>query len=98
MLTREEKRVPILVICDNVTIECPREQETERERRVTETESERVRAVRRERERKQGRKKCVTLTYFLFYCVLFNFLIQSSLPISFARKKKTLKRKYIKKS
>ena len=73
MLTSEEEGLAILVICDNVTIECPREQETERERerRETETESERVRAVRRERERKQGRKKCVTLTYFLFYCVLF---------------------------
>ena len=55
MLTSEEEGLAILVICDNVTIECPREQETERERRETETESERVRAVRRERESKGER-------------------------------------------
>ena len=33
MLTSEEEGLAILVICDNVTIECPREQETERETR-----------------------------------------------------------------
>ena len=41
----------------------------------------------KQRERIEGRKKCKALKNFLFYCVLFNFFIQSSLPISFNGRK-----------
>ena len=74
MLTSEEEGLAILVICDNVTIECPREQETERERRETETESERVRAVRREREKAREKEMCNINIFSVLLCPFLIFL------------------------
>ena len=50
MLTSEEEGLAILVICDNVTIECPREQETERETRNIDRQWEGDNSKERERE------------------------------------------------
>ena len=56
MQTRKEEGVPILVICDNVTIECPREQEIEREMRVRDRQREGESKSESWEERKRGSK------------------------------------------
>ena len=81
-------------------IECTRERKTERQRRKTETdrkrerekERERERAIRKEREKARAKEMC---SINIFSVLLCSLLVQSSLPIFFARKSETMERKYL---
>ena len=75
------------------------ESKKRRERRKTETDSEKERekdrAIRREREKAREKEMCsINIFSVLLCCFFFNFLVQSSLPISFTRKRETMERKY----
>ena len=81
-------------------IECTRVRKTERQRRKTETdrkrerekERERERAIRKEREKARAKKMC---SINIFSVLLCSLLVQSYLPIFFARKSETMEWKYL---
>ena len=74
----------------------PRAKNGERETKNRDSEKvrEKDRAIRRQREKAKEKEMC-SINIFCFAVLFFlNFLVQSSLPISFTRKRETMERKY----